>query len=62
MTAEDINLAREWLATIEPISGIKTLPAEIQKIVDTIEEALELAMESVLQHELDEAAISGHLR
>lgn len=57
MTPEDINLAREWLATIEPVGGLKMLPPEIQKIVDTIEQALELAMEDFLQRRLDEAAL-----
>ncbi len=49
MTADDINLAREWLATIEPVGGIKMLPSEMQKIIDTIEEALEIAMEIAME-------------
>lgn len=53
MTPEDINLAREWLATIEPIGGMKMLPVEIQKIVDTIEQSLELAMEDTLRQARD---------
>lgn len=53
MTPEDINTAREWLATIEPIDGMKMLPAEIQKIVDTIEQSLELAMEETLRQARD---------
>jgi hypothetical protein len=44
---EDINLAREWMATVQPVNG-QALPAEMQGIIDTIERALELAMEDIL--------------
>jgi ABC-type uncharacterized transport system fused permease/ATPase subunit len=51
MTPEQINMARAWLS--DPRAA--PMPEEI---TDTIEEALEIAMEAVLQRELDEAAIA----